>query len=382
LTSADDAGRRVSTLELFFDLVFVFTLTQLTGLLEHDPTWETFGRVVLLFVTLFWMYGGYAWLLNQVPPNRTHRQLLVIASMAAFMVSALAVPSAFGDSGIAFGFGYLLVVIVHAGLYVQTAGVGVLRFFPLNLLGAVALIGASFLEGASRYALWLVPVVLQFLSAALTRRVDESTEQGFRLHPDHFVERHGLLLIVALGESVVAVGIGLAGVTLDAGTFVAVVLGVALAGSLWWLYFVDDDRLAEQALSRAVISDRLRMALNGFFYSYIPMLLGVVVLAAGASHALGNASDPLDSGNALLLGGGVALYLAGNIGFRATMAIMPVAYRAVAAVLAVATIPLGVSISAMSQLVGLGVILVAMLAIEPAAREIQSLSEGQSGPAD
>jgi len=153
-----DSKRRVSTLELFFGLVFVFMLTQLTSLLESNPTWETAGQVLLIFVVLFWMYGGYAWLTNQVPPENTHRRLLLIAAMAGFMVCALAAPGAFGDAGLAIGLGYLMVVLVHAGLYAESAGREVIRFAPFNLLGAAALIAASFVDGGFRYGLWLVPL--------------------------------------------------------------------------------------------------------------------------------------------------------------------------------------------------------------------------------
>jgi len=119
---------RVSTLELFFDLVFVFTLTQLTTLLAGDLTAGTMARVVLIFDVLFWMYAAYAWLTNQVPPNRPARRLLLILGMAAFLVCALAVPQAFDGGGVAFGLGYLLVVLVHGGLYAEAYGAVVLWF--------------------------------------------------------------------------------------------------------------------------------------------------------------------------------------------------------------------------------------------------------------
>ena len=205
-------------------------LTQLTSLLESNPTWETAGQVLLIFVVLFWMYGGYAWLTNQVPPENTHRRLLLIAAMAGFMVCALAAPGAFGDAGLAIGLGYLMVVLVHAGLYAESAGREVIRFAPFNLLGAAALIAASFVDGGFRYGLWLVPLGAQYLAATVGRPPEPVT--GYVLHSFHLVERHGLLLIVALGESVVAVGFGLGELTLDLGSYLGVVLGVGLAGAV------------------------------------------------------------------------------------------------------------------------------------------------------
>ena len=357
-----DSKRRVSTLELFFDLVFVFMLTQLTSLLESNPTWETAGQVLLIFVVLFWMYGGYAWLTNQVPPENTHRRLLLIAAMAGFMVCALAAPGAFGDAGLAIGLGYLMVVLVHAGLYAESAGREVIRFAPFNLLGAAALIAASFVDGGFRYGLWLVPLGAQYLAATVGRPPEPVT--GYVLHSFHLVERHGLLLIVALGESVVAVGFGLGELTLDLGSYLGVVLGVGLAGALWWTYFLADDHLAERALIASDSSSRLRKALGGFFYSYIPMLLGVVVLAAGVSHALGHFGERLDVTRALLLAGGAALYLLGNVAFRIAMGIRPLTIRAFGGVAALATIFVGVAVSAGLQLVSLLLVLVVMLTWE------------------
>src|SRR5918999_196947 len=145
---------RVSTLELFFDLVFVFTLTQLTDLLEHDLSAIGAVRVLLIFAVLFWMYGGYVWLTNQVPPNADVRRVLLICGMGAFFICALAIPRGFEEACIAFGVGYLLVVLVHAGLYAQAFGRNVWRFVPLNILGAVCVCAAGLTTGsAAQYAL-------------------------------------------------------------------------------------------------------------------------------------------------------------------------------------------------------------------------------------
>ena len=227
---AGEGEIRVSSLELFFDLVFVFTLTQLTALLEHELSLEGAARVLLIFVVLFWMYGAYVWLTNQVPSARTGRRLFLIAAMAAFLVCALAIPAAFAEAGVAFGIGYLLVVLVHTGLYTDAYGRAVIRFAPLNVVGALLVIAAGFVDGAARYALWVAPIGLQYLTSRLAAGVGEENAAGFDIRPGHFVERHGLLLLVAFGESVVAIGIGVAAVPLDAGAF-----GAAVLGSSWRL---------------------------------------------------------------------------------------------------------------------------------------------------
>jgi low temperature requirement protein LtrA len=285
-----DEELRVSTIELFFDLVFVFTLTQLTALLDHDLSVETMARVMLIFIVLFWMYGGYVWLTNQVPPDRPARRLLIILGMGAFFVCALAIPEAFDGTGVAFGLGYLLVMLVHAGLWVQLYGAGVtVRFGAFNVLSALLVLTAGFLDGPAVYGLWSGAIVLQFV----TPRIAGRAAPRFPLRSAHFVERHGLLLIVALGESVVAIGIGLTGTSLDAGLFGAALLGLGLAAALWWAYFMGDEEGAQRAMAAASVAQRFRLAINAYFFAYIPILLGVITTPpewSGRSATRPNAS--------------------------------------------------------------------------------------------
>jgi low temperature requirement protein LtrA len=367
---------RVSTLELFFDLVFVFTLTQLTGILAHDPSAESALRVVLIFVVLFWMYGGYVWLTNQVPPDRPVRRLLVVLGMAAFFVCALAVPEAFGGGGVAFGLGYLLVILVHSGLWLQVYGAGVtVRFGAFNVASALIVTAAGFLDTPVAYGLWAAAIVLQFI----TPRIAGRAAPQFPIRARHFVERHGLLLIVALGESVVAIGIGAAGLPLDPGLFGAAVLGLALAATLWWAYFVGDEEAAERAMTAAPDARRFGLAINGYFFAYIPILLGVITAAAGVERSIGRAADRLDLGSALLLAVGVTMYLAGDVAFRQVMGIRPIAYRAAAAVVAPATILLGLYAAAAAQLLGLVLVVVAALALDTRHRRTALASPHGSG---
>src|SRR5262245_4181136 len=187
----EDDGPGVTTLELFFDLVFVFTMTQLTAKLEHDLTIATVIQVVLIFVVLFWMYSGYVWLTNQVPPVTTASRLLLIAGMAGFLVCALAVPHAFDSDGLAFALGFLVVIVVHSGMFAAAYGRGTLGFVPLNFVGASCLLGAALIGGTAAYVLWLVPVVLTVVSSTLTQRDTGLAESGFTFRGGHLVERHG-----------------------------------------------------------------------------------------------------------------------------------------------------------------------------------------------
>jgi low temperature requirement protein LtrA len=364
---AEADEQRVTSLELFFDLVFVFTMTQLTGLLVGDLSVATALRVALIFMVLFWMYGGYAWLTNQVPPVLPLRRLLLIGGMGAFLVCALAIPSVFGDGGLAFGIGYLLVVLVHSGLYASVYGRTMAMWVgPFNLAAALCVIAAGVLGGAAAYPLWAAAIAIELVMPYANRSPARPD-----IRTGHFVERHGLLLLIALGESVVAIGIGVGHEALTPRLFLAVLLGLALAASLWWSYFARDEERAELALEAVPsLGQRLLLAVRAYFFCYVPMLLGIVALAAGVKLSIGHVTERLELGPALTLAGGVALYLAGEVAFRRTLGIRPVAVRAVAALAALATVALGVTTTAAVQLVVLVAILLGMLLPEtrPGAR--------------
>ena len=342
----------VSTLELFFDLVFVFTITQLTTLLvdglggdaepQAHPAHLAVGvlRALLIFGVIWWMYSGYAWLTNTVPPTRPARRVLILLGMAGFLIMALAIPTAFDGGGWAFALGYLVIVVVHAGLFLQ-ATASIVRVVPFNLAGTALLFLAASLHGPVVYVVWAATVALLWGSPYFIG------QKGFRLHPAHMVERHGLLVIVALGESVVAIGIGAHG-EVGPPLLLAATLGLALAACLWWSYFgADEDEAAEHTLRHATEENRIRLILGAYFYAHMPMLLGIVMVAAGVKTAIGHPLGPAGLGAAMALSLGL-----------------------VAAVAALATILLGLW-SAFAQLASLVALLVAALAFErhPAARQ-------------
>jgi low temperature requirement protein LtrA len=193
---------RVSSVELFFDLVFVFAITQLTTLLAQDPTIIGLVRIVLIFGNIWWMYGGYAWLTNAVPPREPALRLLILVGMAGFLIVALAIPHAFGDSGVVFGLGYLVVTVVHTGMFLRTSEESALRALgrlgPFNAISALLLLLAGFTDGAVRWTLWSASFVLHWITPYFI------PVSGFSIRAAHFVERHGLIILIALGESVVA----------------------------------------------------------------------------------------------------------------------------------------------------------------------------------
>src|SRR6266540_6659896 len=263
--NVDVEDTRVTSLELFFDLVFVFTLTQLTALLSKSLSWERLLQSFLIFIVLFWMYGGYVWLTNSVPPVTADRQLLLIAGMSAFLICALAIPNAFQAADLAFGIGYLIVIIVHSFMYVRAVGLKVARFVPMNFLAAGAIIAAGFVGGYARYLLWIAAIGFHVVTSFL------GTGLRFELRVSHFVERHGLLLLVALGESIVAIGAG--GLELTVRFTLAAVLGLILTAALWWIYFARDEEVARETMLARPNPEQLRQALGAFSMRLSPCSL-------------------------------------------------------------------------------------------------------------
>ena len=353
----------VSTLELFFDLVFVFTLTQLTAVLADEPSRKGLFQVSVMLGVIFYMYGGYAWLTNSVVVDRLTRRLTLLGGMAGFLVVALAIPGAFAGSGAAFGLAYLAVIVVHLGMFVlsspMTVKQAILALAPFNLLGALLVLAGGFLGGTAQYLLWAAAFALEWVAPRL---IDSS---GFVIEPGHFVERHGLVVIIAIGESIIAVGIGAAGLPVDGGLVAAAVLGLALSACLWWSYFGSDEGLAEERMEAAPMGERPRLAIFAFGYWHLLILLGVIVVASALKETTAHPFDVLEVGKALALGGGVAILLLGEALFRATLSMGAVRGRGLAAVIALATIPVGLGLSAVAQLAVVVAVLVGMLLWEP-----------------
>jgi len=364
---------RVSTLELFFDLVFVFTITQLTTVLAHHPNGVGVLRVALMLVVIWWMYGGYAWLTNVVAPDRLAYQLLLLGGMAAFLVISLAIPTAFGSGGVAFGLAYVVVILIHAGLFTRSqagaSGTAILKVAPLNIVAALAIVAAGIAGGPARGVLWGVAVAVIILPSL------RPPDPRFEIAPGHFVERHGLVVIVALGESVVAVGIGATAHALTVGLVAVAVLGLALTACLWWAYFGEgEDERALEAMRSAGPGERPRLALTGFYHWHLLILFGIVALASALENAIAHPGDPLSFARSLALAGGVTCFLVGDGLFRRTLSIGQTRWRLTAAALALVTLPLGFEVSAVAQLSALVAVLLASLFLELGGRRTAAAS--------
>jgi low temperature requirement protein LtrA len=348
---------RVTTLELFFDLVFVFTITQLTAVVYHDPSARSLLQVVLMLGVIYWMYGGYAWMTNAVAPTTPKRRLLLLGGMTGYFVLALAIPKAFSGSGLAFGLAYLVIVLVHSALFMRSSAASVVRAIvrltPWNVSSALLVVAGGAAGGSAQYVLWSLAFLLEWFTPVIRGN------RGFDIGPAHFVERHGLVIIVAIGESVVAVGIGASHLPVDGGLVVAAALGLALSACLWWAYFGGDAERAEQALAALPPVERARAALRGFGYWHLPMLLGIVTIAAAERRGFAHPFSGLEWRVAGLLGGGVAIFLAGDALFRRELGIGRGATRVAAGLAAAATAPLGATVSAVAQTAALSAILIA-----------------------
>lgn len=377
---------RVSTLEIFFDLVFAFTLIQLTSVLATQLSWLAVCRVVLIFGLLWWMYGAYAWLTNSRPPVRTAERLGLLAGMAGFLIVGIAIPDGFGSYGVVLGLGYLLVVVVHAFLYYRV-NTNIMRVAPFNTASALLVIIAGLLHGpggnadVAAYLLWVAALAVQLGSPLIVHPAGR-----FQLRAAHFVERHSALLIVAIGESVAAIGIGAAEPVSRPGgvnwTLLAIaLLGLAVAAALWWIVFGSgDDERAEQALTEVGSARRPALALSAYFYGFIPLLLGLVGLAAGVLTAVMHVgANRSTTGQAAVLACGAALFLGGNAAVRRHMRIGPASARALAAALALATMAVGVVAGLDVQLVVVAVVLVAPLVAD---RVVGREPTGQADQAD
>jgi low temperature requirement protein LtrA len=367
---------RVGPLELFSDLVFAFAITQLTTVLVGDRTWAGVGHALLLFGMIWWIYGGYIWLTNAVRPNRPIRKLLLLGAMVGFLMMGLAIPRTFQGDGLVFGIGYLIVVLIHTGLFTQAATAStfgrIVRVAPFNITSAILLILAGELSGAPVTALWVIALGIQILSPFVTRT------SGFHIEPGHFVERYGLLVLIVLGESIVATGAGGRRIPLSAAMVVTSVLGLAVTAALWWTYFASDEPEAEEALRTTPEERRPVRALASFFYAQIPMLLGIVAIAAAIRTALPHPTSVATESQAFLLAGGAAAFLAGDQCFRLALGLPRAGWRLLAVPVVLATVAVGMTASIVMQIGLLAAVLIGALAAE--LPHVQSPFHRRSAP--
>jgi low temperature requirement protein LtrA len=364
LTPVFRSEDRVTPLELFFDLVFVLAITQCTALMAQHPTWEGLAQGLLVLGVLWWAWVGYAWLTSVVDPEEGAVQGVIVAAMAALLVVSLCVPDAFGDNGLVFACAYGAVRAAHIALFVLASRDDpALRKSVLGLAGGTAvgvglLVVASFTDGGVQLGLWALALALDMGEPYLFG------SEGWKLVPGHFAERHGLIIIIALGESIVAIGVG-AKAGIDAGVVAAAVLGALIAAGLWWLYFdvvalVGARRLENAAEGR----ERNEVARDSFSYLHFPMVAGIVLLALGLKKTLIHVGDPLEQIPSVALLGGTALYLLAHVAFRWRNVHRFNGQRLACAIVLMALIPAAEALPALATLAIVSALLALLIAYE------------------
>jgi low temperature requirement protein LtrA len=356
----------VTPLELFFDLVFVFALTQVTTLLADDLTWLGVLRGFAVLAAIWWAWAGYAWLTNSIRiDDDMASRLVMLVAMAAMLVVGLATPGAFGEYSILFGAAYLVVRLLHLLLYGITTradpGVfgAVMRLAPGLLIAAVLILVAGFLpEGPMRGGLWAVALTIDFVAPII------AGTSGWRIDASHFSERHGLVIIIALGESLVALGMSAAGEQLSASVVAAALLGVVVVAAMWWLYFDIVSLVAERRLASVSGREQAAMARDSYSYIHLFMVFGIVLVALGLKKTLLDVGAPLKAVPDVALLGGLALYLVAHIAFRLRNTGTLNRQRLVVAVLLIALIPVGLAITSLALLAIVAVIVVGLVTYE------------------
>jgi low temperature requirement protein LtrA len=306
--TAVDQEHRVTPRELFFDLVFVFAFTQVATLLTNDPTFAGIGRGLLVLAALWWAWAAYAWLTNILDPEEGVVFAALLVALIAMFVAALVVPGVYDDDGVLFGAAFLVVVAMHAVLY-AAAGRGnrdllgaVLRVAPWNLLGATLILVAGFTDGARTW-LWLAAIAVTYAGGLLTGSM------GWQVHASHFAERHGLVMIIALGEAFISIGIGATGIGIGTGEVVAAILGILVATSFWLAYFDFFSIRGERILLDLQGAERVALARDVYSYLHFPLIVGVVLFAFAMKDVVGHVGEELDFVSAFALCGGSALYM-------------------------------------------------------------------------
>jgi low temperature requirement protein LtrA len=358
--------QRVAPLELFFDLVFVLSFTQVTVSIAGDASWEGLGEGLLILAAVWWAWAAYGWLTNTIDPDEDLNRVAVLSAMAGMLVVSLCIPEAFGDRGILFGCAYFFVRAMHLVLYVRTtrrAGDrydfdAILKLAPGLLLGSALLIVAGLLDGGARASIWIIAILIDW-STPLFFGSGE-----FHLDPRHFAERYGLIVLITLGESVLAIGAGAAGLLLGFGETVAAVVGIGAVAALWWAYFDVVAIVAERRLAEAPPGVQAPLARDAYSYLHFPMIAGIVLLAVGLKETLGDVDEQLGTVAAISLCGGPALYLAGHVVFRLRTLGSLSAHRALATVALLALIPLALEADALIALVAVTAVLAILITYE------------------
>jgi low temperature requirement protein LtrA len=361
------SAKKVTPVELFCDLVFVFAIVQVSGLLHHDHSWAGLGRAAVLFVPLFWAWSAISIHVNlNAIENSADRITLLVAALSALFMAA-SVPDAFGERGVIFGAAYLAqraCLTLHSVIRPRPDDPGVFFVFFFQISGPIMLIG-GLLEGRARIAVWLLAIAIDVVMPRLMRR----HLSRMRLDLPHLLERHGLFLLIALGESILSVGATAVSLRhLDPPAIAAMISGFALVCGLWWIYFVFAGAALEHMLPAATATLRTDQLGRMLGFSHLSLVAGVIAVAVGLGETIAHPQEHLDHGVAALLFGGVALYLA-TFGYTTWRMFrrLPIA-RLISGGLVLGMLPFATEVPAVLALLDLAVVLMLLAIIEYAIR--------------
>ena len=341
---------QVTPLELFFDLVFVFAITQVTSLLADDPTWGGVLRGMLVLAALWWAWSVYAWLTSAIDVDEGGVRLAMLAARPRCSASPwrCRAPSettpCCSVSRTSSSACFISSSPPSSAATIPTVAARCCGSRRRRSLGASLLVLAGFLEGDVRIAVWMVALAIDYLGPVVI-----GMGRGWRVAPEHFAERHGLIILIALGESIIAIGVG-AGFELDAGVIVAAALGIVVVSALWWLYFDVAAIFARRRLMQATGLELHRLALHAYSYLHLPMIAGIVLFALGLKTTVGHVGEQLDTVPAVALCGGAALYLLGHVAFLFRTTGRVFRRRTIGALVLLALIPAAVAIPALAAL--------------------------------
>ncbi len=361
--SQETDGRSVGNLELFFDLTFVYAMSQVTHLMLSDISWQGFGRGVLALLALWWAWVCYAWLTNLFEVARVVHTTLIILAMAAMLIAVIALPTAFTTGALVFGLALLAVRLINAGMFIASSSQGeaelasaIRRLMPGLLVGPALIVAAAFVASPYRELLWVAAAAVDF-GSPLIARISE-----LRVVPSYFVARHGSVIIIALGETIVELGAGAEDLH-HPRVLGAVVLGVLISASLWWTYF-GLTAGAELRMQRTPAVDRPQLARDAYSYLHLPLVAGIVFFAVGTRVSVEHIDEPLAPLAALALTGGVALFYAAEVAYRWRDHHQLTVDRLLAAAACLLVFPVAISVPAVSSLAVLTAIGVLRLARE------------------
>ena len=308
------SNKEVDKIELFFDLVFVFTFIQLTLKLEHHLDFLTFIETVVLMALIWYIFEGFIWLTNTTELTSKNYRIFLVLGMSGFMLISVSIPLAFARDGFIFALGYLIVVSTHALLFVSHSNEdtrrAIIGIVPYNIMFAIGLLVASLFDSPVRLIAWGLIAVVAIVGPLLQRN-----KGSFHVSPSHFLERHYLILVIALGETIASTGRAVIDETLTPDVLMAMLLCLALT-VLLWISYVSKDHQREQAFQKLDDQKRDQIAKISFFTSHFLMFFGIVLLAVVMIAVIHSPLAPLHLPERLVLLGGMTLFSSGIVYFN------------------------------------------------------------------